>query len=76
MTPLESLTELTELMLHGFYSPDLSFVSGLKNLKKLSINRDRALRSIDPIAGLSQLEELDLSWSSGLGSDYASILLA
>jgi hypothetical protein len=74
MAPLESLTELTELQLIRFDSPDLSFVSGLKKLKKLSINNARALRSIEPIAGLSQLEELDLSWSRGLGSEYASIL--
>jgi hypothetical protein len=74
MAPLEKLTELTELELYGFDSLDLSFVSGLKKLKKLSIVYARALRSIQPIAGLPQLEELDLSWNRGLGSDYASIL--
>jgi Leucine-rich repeat (LRR) protein len=74
LAPLKGLTELTELGLISFDSPDLSFVSGLKKLKKLSIINARALRSIEPIAGLSQLEDLDLSDSRGLGSEYASIL--
>jgi Leucine-rich repeat (LRR) protein len=74
MAPLESLTELTELELIGVDSPDLSFISGLKRLKKLGINQDRALRSIIPIAELPLLDELDLSWNRGFGSDFASIL--
>jgi Leucine-rich repeat (LRR) protein len=71
---LESLTELTELELIEVDSLDLLFVSGLKKLKKLKITYASALISIKPIAGLPQLEELDLSWSRELGSDYASIL--
>jgi hypothetical protein len=74
MAPIGGLTELTELMLYGFNSPDLSFASRLKNLKKLSIANARTLGSIQPIAELPQLEELDLRWNLELGSDYDSIL--
>jgi hypothetical protein len=74
LAPLKNLTELTELGLNEFDSPDLSFVSRLKKFKKLTIMFAGSLRKFDHIAGLTQLEDLDLLWSRESGSDYASIL--
>ena len=66
-SPIASLENLEKLDLSVTNLKDLSFVSGLGNLKSLSLVGSLALPDLTALKGLSQLETLNIS-AGGLGN--------
>lgn len=76
ISPLAGLTKLTSLQIGGVVVGDLSAVSGMKNLKSLSVFNGGQTLDLSPLAGLANLSALtlrnnritDVSALSGLGN--------
>ncbi len=60
-SPLAELTNLKNLYLESCGISNLSWLSRLTKLEKLTLNRNQGISDISPLAGLTNLKDLELS---------------